>query len=1067
MLNRLIVWSIRNRLLVLLATSFLIAGGIWAVRTTPVDAIPDLSDVQVIIQTEWPEQAPQIIEDQVTYPLTTALLAVPGAMTVRGISGFGISYVYVLFADGTDPYWARSRVLEYLSQVREQLPSGVTPQLGPDATGVGWVYQYTLESDRHDLAELRTLQDFFVRFQLQSVPGVSEVATVGGYVQQYQVELNPQRLYGYGLSMQQVTSALRMANSDAGARVLELSGREYMVRGLGYLKSVEDIENVVLATGMGGTPVRVQDVGRVQLGPDIRRGVADKNGTGDVVTGIVVMRHGENALAVIDAVKQRIEQIRPGLPEGVRIVDAYDRAPLIREAIRNLQLKLGEELLLVTLITALFLLHLRSSLVAAVTLPIAILMSFLVMRLIGVQANILSMGGIAIAIGAMIDAAVVMVENLHKHLEREPEPPSPARRWQIVAEASKEVGPALFFSLLVITVSFLPVFALEAQEGRLFKPLAFTKTFAMASAAILAVTLVPVAMGYFIRGRIRAERDNPVSRVLMRGYRPALAWALRHRALTAGVAVLTIIVTIIPLRLLGSEFMPPVEEGTILFMPMTLPGVSIQQAQQIMRRQNAIIAGFPEVESVVGKAGRASTATDPAPLDMFETVVNLKPLSEWRAGLTYDLLVSELDAATRMPGVTNLWTLPIKNRIDMLSTGMRTPVGVKVFGANPDELQRIGTRIEALLRDVPGTRSAVAERSASGYYLDVEVDRAAAARFGLNVMDVQDALMGALGGVVATQTIEGRERYDVLVRYPRDFRQSVTAVSDLRIPVMGGSTQIPLGQVAAIRLSQGPMVVKTENAFPVSAVYVDVEGRDIGGYVRDAQRVLAERLTLPSGYTVQWSGQYEAMERVREKLKLVLPVTLALIFLLLFLHFRSAAQTLIVMVTLPFALIGGIWLLWLLGYNTSVAVWVGLIALAGVAVETGVVMLVYLDGAFHRRALERGQALDGSDVYSAVMEGAVDRLRPKMMTVTSTIGGLLPLMWASGAGAATMQRIAAPMVGGLITSTALTLIVIPVVYAGWREWQIRRGTFPTVVQEGSTPVQEGTAPVQAAVSTRP
>ncbi|NLG63210.1 MAG: efflux RND transporter permease subunit, partial [Candidatus Cloacimonetes bacterium] len=883
--------------------------------------------------------------------------------------------------------WARSRVLEYLSQVREQLPADATPQLGPDATGVGWVYQYTLESDRHDLAELRTLQDFFVRYQLQSVDGVSEVATVGGYVQQYQVEVDPQRLHGYGLTVQEVTDAIRMANADVGARVLELSGREYMVRGLGYLKSVDDISNVVLTAGNDGTPVRVRDVGHVQLGPDIRRGVADKNGRGDVVTGIVIMRHGENALRVIDAVKERIAEIQSGLPEGVRVVTAYDRAPLIREAIHNLQFKLGEELLLVALITALFLLHLRSSLVAAVSLPIAILMSFIVMRLIGVQANIMSMGGIAIAIGAMIDAAVVMVENMHKHLEREPENITTARRWEIVAYASKEVGPALFFSLLVITVSFLPVFALESQEGRLFKPLAFTKTFAMASAALLAVTLVPVAMGYFIRGRIRHERDNPVSRGLIRVYRPVLEGALRHRWLTLGGAGVLLLLTAIPFTRLGSEFMPPVEEGTILFMPMTLPGVSIQQASAIMERQNAIIAALPEVASVVGKAGRATTATDPAPLDMFETVVNLKPEDEWRAGMTYDRLVDELDAATRMPGVTNLWTMPIKNRTDMLATGMRTPVGVKIFGPDLDELQRIGTEVERILRDVPGTRSAVAERGASGYYLDIEVDRAAAARYGLNVMDVQDAMMAAVGGSVATETVEGRERYSVLVRYPRDFRQSANAIAQTRVPVMGGAMQIPLGQLATLRMTQGPMVVKTENAFPVSAVYVDVEDRDIGSYVADAQGILAERLTLPAGYTITWSGQFEAMERVREKMQIVVPVTLALIFLLLFLHFRNATETLIVMGTLPFALVGGIWLLWLLGYNTSVAVWVGSIALAGVAAETGVVMLVYLDGAFHRRALERPDALTSADVYASVMEGAVDRLRPKMMTVTSTIVG--------------------------------------------------------------------------------
>ncbi len=1058
MLNRIIEWSVHNRFLVLLATSFLIGAGVWAVRTTPVDAIPDLSDVQVIIQTEWAEQAPQIVEDQVTYPLTTAMLAVPGATTVRGISGFGISFVYVLFAEGTDPYWARSRVLEYLSQVRDQLPAGVTPQLGPDATGVGWIYQYTLESDRHDLAELRSLQDFFIRFQLQSVPGVAEVATVGGFVKQYQVDVDPQRLQAYGIPIQRVTEALRMANADVGARVLEMGGREYMVRGLGYLRSIADIEDVVLTAGPAGTPVRIRDIGRVQLGPDIRRGVADKDGRGDVVTGIVVMRHGENALSVINAVKRRITEIERGLPEGVRIVDAYDRAPLIREAISNLTRKIGEELLLVALIAVVFLLHLRSALVAAVTLPIAILMAFIIMRLIGVPANIMSMGGIAIAIGAMIDAAVVMIDNLHKHLEREGGEVSNRRRWELVIESTKEVGPALFFSLLVITVSFLPVFALEAQEGRLFKPLAWTKTLAMASAAVLALTLVPVAMGYFVRGRIRGETQNPVSRALIRGYRPTLAGALRHRGATLGIATLLLALTVIPFTRLGSEFMPPVEEGTILFMPMTLPGVSIQQAAEIMRRQNALLARFPEVESVIGKAGRATTATDPAPLDMYETVVNLKPEREWRPGMSYDRLVSEMDRATRMPGVMNIWTMPIKNRIDMLATGMRTPVGVKIFGPDLEEIQRIGTEVEGLLRQVRGTRSAIAERGASGFYVDVEVDRAAAARYGLNVMDVQAALMTAIGGTVATQTVEGRERYSVLVRYPRELRQSAAAIAQVRVPVMGGTTQLPLGQLATLRAAQGPMVVKTENAFPVSAVYVDVEGRDLGGYVAEASEFLSQHLQLPAGYTLQWSGQFEAMQRVRQRMQVVVPVTLMLIFLLLFLHFRNATETLLVMSTLPFALVGGIWLLWLLGYNTSVAVWIGFIALAGVAAETGVVMLVYLDGAYHRRALERGDALDAGDVHASVMEGAVERVRPKMMTVVSTIGGLLPLMWASGAGSATMQRIAAPMIGGLVTSSVLTLIVIPVIYAIWREWQLRRGRFPIVISE------EGAGPLLRAVS---
>jgi copper/silver efflux system protein len=1049
MLNRIIEWSVQNRFLVLLATAFLVAAGVWAVRTTPVDAIPDLSDVQVIVQTEWAEQAPQIMEDQVTYPLTTAMLAVPGATTVRGISGFGISYVYVLFADGTDPYWARSRVLEYLSQVRDELPAGVTPQLGPDATGVGWVYQYTLESDRHDLAELRSLQDFFVRYQLQSVPGVAEVATVGGHVKQYQVDVDPQRLQAFGIPVQRVNEAIRMANADAGARVLELSGREYMVRGLGYLRSVEDIENVVLSASPTGTPVRVADVARVQLGPDIRRGVADKDGRGDVVTGIVVMRHGENALRVIDGVRTRIAEIERGLPEGVRVVDAYDRAPLIRAAISNLGLTILQVLLITALISAVFLLHLRSSLVVILTLPVAVLGAFLVMRLLGVQANIMSLAGIAIAIGAMVDAGVVLIDNFHKHLEREEGEPTSERRWQLVTESAKEVGPAIFFSLLVVTVSFLPVFALEAQEGRLFTPLAWTKTLAMASAAVLAITLIPVTLGYFVRGRVRAERDNPVSRALIAGYRPVLGAALRHRWWVVGGAAVLLVLTLIPLQRLGSEFMPPVEEGTILFMPMTLPGVSIQQAAEIMQRQNRVIADFPEVASVIGKAGRANTSTDPAPLDMFETVINLKPEREWRPGLTYDALVSELDRAVRMPGVMNIWTMPIQNRIDMLSTGMRTPVGVKVFGPDLEELQRIGTEVEGLLRHVPGTRSAVAERGASGFYLDVEVDRQAAARYGLNVMDVQEALMAAVGGTVATQTVEGRERYGVLVRYPRDLRHSIQRIAEVRIPVMGGMTQIPLGQLAQIRAAQGPMVVKTEDAFPVSAVYVDVEGRDVGGYVRDAQEVLAERLVLPAGYTLQWSGQFEAMERVRERMTLIVPATVALVFLLLFLHFRNAAQTLIVMSTLPFALVGGIWLLWALGFNTSVAVWVGFIALAGLAVEMGVVMLIYLDQAFHRYVLERGDEAGTGDLIAAALEGATSRVRPVLMTVVSDIAALLPLLWATGVGAATMRRIAAPVVGGLFTAMVLALIVVPVVYTLWREWQLRRGLFPRVVPEGS------------------
>jgi copper/silver efflux system protein len=1039
MLERIIRSSVANRGIVLILAVFLVAGGIWAIRTTPVDAIPDLSDVQVIVQTDWAEQAPQIVEDQVTYPLTTTLLGVPRATTVRGISTFGVSYVYVLFEEGTDPYWARSRVLEQLSQLGDELPQGVTPRLGPDATGVGWVYQYTLESDRHDLAELRSLQDFFVRYQLQGVPGVAEVASVGGYVRQYQVDVDPDRLRSHGLTLAGVTRAIREANADMGARVVEQGGREYMVRGLGYLESVEEIEEVVLAS-RNGTPIRVVDVARVQLGPDLRRGVADKNGTGDVVTGIVVMRHGADALEVIDGVKDRIEALSAGLPDGVSIVPAYDRSELIREAQGNLTRTLIQVLLLTALIASLFLLHLRSALVVVVTLPVAVLASFLVMRILGVQSNLMSLAGIAIAIGAMVDAAVVLIDNMHKHLEREGDSISAHRRWEIVSASASEVGPAIFFSLLVITVSFLPVFGLEAQEGRLFHPLAFTKTFAMAAAALLAVTLIPVTLGFFIRGKIRTEKENPVSRLLLRGYRPVLGLALRFRWVTLAVAGVLLALTLIPVTRLGSEFMPPVEEGTALFMPMTLPGVSIEQAAEIMRYQNAILARIPEVESVIGKAGRADTPTDPAPLEMFETLVNLRPTSEWRRGVDYDSLVAEMDAAVRMPGVMNVWTMPIQNRIEMLATGMRSPVGVQIFGDDLSELERLGEEIEGLLYQVEGTRSAVAERGASGSYLDVVVDRREAARYGLNVQEVQRAMMTAVGGEVATRTVEGRERYAVQVRYPRELRQSAERIADVLVDTPAGSP-IPLGQLARIAPAEGPMVVNTENAFPVSRVFIDVEGRDLGGYVAEADDLLRERVQLPAGYRMEWAGQFQAMERVRERLTLLVPFTLGLIFLLLFLHFRSGARALMVMATLPFALVGGFWLLWLLDFNTSVAVWVGFIALAGVAAELGVVMLLYLDQAFERRRSEAGEVgLTPDLVREAALEGATTRLRPVMMTVVSDIGGLMPLMWAAGVGAATMQRVAAPMVGGLLTAMVLTLIVLPVVYSIWREFELRRAS---------------------------
>jgi copper/silver efflux system protein len=1040
MLERIIAASVRNRGLVLILAAFLVGGGIWALRTTPVDAIPDLSDVQVIVQTDWAEQAPQIVEDQVTYPLTTTLLGVPRTTTVRGISAFGVSYVYVLFEEGTDPYWARSRVLEQLSRLGTGLPPGVVPRLGPDATGVGWVFQYTLESESHDLAELRSLQDFFVRYQLQGVPGVAEVATVGGYVRQYQVDVDPDRLRALGIPLNRVTAAIREANADMGARVVEQGGREYMVRGLGYLSSVEEIEEIPLAA-RNGTPIRVGDVARVQLGPDLRRGVADKDGRGDVVTGIVVMRHGADALEVIDGVKSRITEIEVGLPEGVSMVTAYDRSELIREAQSNLTRTLIQVLLLTALIASLFLLHLRSALVVVVTLPIAVLFAFLVMRLLGIQSNLMSLAGIAIAIGAMVDAAVVLIDNMHKHLEREEGPITSARRWEIVTASATEVGPAIFFSLLVITVAFLPVFGLEAQEGRLFRPLAFTKTFAMAGAALLAVTLVPVTLGLFVRGRVRSEGENPVSRALLRGYRPVLSLALRFRWLTLGGAALILGLTLIPLQRLGSEFMPRVEEGTILFMPMTLPGVSIQQAAAIMMVQDSVLASFLEVESVIGKAGRADTPTDPAPLEMFETLVNLKPTSEWRSGVDYDSLVAEMDAAVRIPGVMNVWTMPIQNRIEMLATGMRSPVGVQIFGDDLSEIERIGEEIEGLLRGVPGTRGAVAERGASGSYLDVVVDRREAARFGLNVAEVQRAMMTAVGGEVATRTVEGRERYAVQVRYPRELRQSPERIGDVLVPLPGGG-EIPLGQIARIERAEGPMVVNTEDAFPVSRVFIDVEGRDLGSYVADADRLIREHITLPPGYRTQWAGQFQAMERVGERLRLLVPLTLGLIFLLLYMHFRSGVRAAMVMVTLPFALVGGVWLLWLLDFNTSVAVWVGFIALAGVAAELGVVMFLYLDQAFELKRDQAGdEGLTPELVREAALEGATTRVRPVLMTVVSDIGGLMPLMWATGVGAATMQRVAAPMVGGLLTAMVLTLVVLPVIYSIWREVELRRGTI--------------------------
>ena len=1033
MIGRVIAWSLKNRFLVLLATVAVIGAGVWAMRSTPLDAIPDLSDVQVIVQTTFAEQAPQIVEDQVTYPIATEMLKVPGSRVVRGYSFFGQSLVYVIFDDGTDLYWARSRVLEYLNGLRGRLPSGTEPTLGPDATGVGWVFEYVLQSDSLNLAQLRTLQDWYVRYRLTAVPGVSEVASLGGYVKQYQVEVNPERLRAYHIPVTQVAAAIGQHNADIGARVLEMGGREYMIRGLGYLGGVSDIADVAVGATPDGTPIRVSDVATVQVGPAPRRGAADFNGRGEAVAGIVIMRFHADALKTIEAVKARIREIQAGLPHGVRIVPVYDRSDLIHRAIATLKDKLVEESVIVAAVAVLFLLHASSALVAIITLPLGILISFIVMRLIGVSANIMSLGGIAIAIGAMVDGAIVMIENMHKHIERAD---GKVSQWEVVLASAKQVGPPLFFSLLIITFSFLPVFTLEQQEGRLFKPLAFTKTFAMAGSALLSITLVPVLMGYLIRGKIRPERANPINRALQWVYRPAIDFALRKPWTVIAGAVVALAVTVVPWSRLGSEFMPQLHEGSLLFMPTTVPGVSIAQAREIMRYQDSVLASFPEVATVLGKAGRAGTATDPAPLDMFEVTVTLKPESEWRRGMTYERLLAEVDRATRLPGVTNAWTMPIKGRIDMLATGVRTPVGVKIFGPNLDTLQMLGERVERVVQQVPGTRSAFAERNVSGYYVDIAINRAQAARYGLNVGDIHDAIMATVGGVDAATTVEGRERYLVNVRYPRELRDNVAKLEAVVLPAMNGA-QIPLGQVATVRVIQGPMAVKTEGAFPVTTVYVDNGSRDVGGYVRDAQRAVAAAVPMPTGYTLTWSGQYEAMQRVGQKLRLVVPVTLGIILLLLYLNFGNVTESLIVMLALPFALVGGVWFLWLLSYNTSVAVWVGFIALAGVAAETGVVMLIYLDEAFHRRSLD-GQMRSAAEVAAAVREGALDRLRPKMMTVTAIIAGLAPILWSTGTGADVMKRIAAPMVGGMVTSTVLTLLVIPSIYLVWRRWELRR-----------------------------
>ena len=1037
MIARIIAWSARNLVLVFFAAGLVAAAGVYAVRTLPLDAIPDLSDVQVIVFTDYPGQAPQVVEDQVTYPLTTAMLTVPRSKVVRGFSFFGVSFVYVIFEDGVDPYWARSRVLEYLNAAASRLPEGVAPALGPDATGVGWVYQYAVVAKELSLAELRSLQDWVVRFAVSKAEGVSEVASVGGFVKQYSIIVDPARMRAQGVTLAEIGEAVRQSNMDTGGRTVEISEFEFMVRGRGYLKSIADIESITLKT-VGGVPLRLGDVARVEIVPDERRGIAELNGEGEVASGIVLQRVGSNALTVIDNAKAQLADIEKSLPGGAEIIPVYDRSELIGAAIETLKITLIEESVIVALVTIVFLLHVRSALVAIIMLPVGILMAFAAMKLLGLGSNIMSLGGIAIAIGAMIDAAIVMIENAHKHLERAP-PEKP--RVEVLIEAASEVGPALFFSLLIITVSFLPIFTLESQEGRLFGPLAFTKTFAMAAAALLSVTLVPALMVVFVRGRIVPEHRNPLNRLLITLYRPIIIGVLKAKTFTILLAILALAATVWPARQLGSEFMPALDEGTLMYMPTTLPGLSVTKAAELMQMQDRIIKSFPEVESVFGKAGRAQTATDPAPTEMFETIINLKPKEEWRDGVTSDSLKAEMDAALQFPGVSNAWTMPIRARIDMLSTGIRTPVGVKVYGSDLNEMEQVARQVEAVLRYVPGTSSAYAERVIGGYFLDIVPDRTALGRYGLSVGDVQDVISMALGAEVITSTVEGRERYGVAIRYPRALRSDPQVIArEVQVALPGGGS-VPLGEVAKIELTRGATSIRTENGQLAVYIFVDIAGRDLGGYVSDAQAAVADGVTLPPGYSLGWSGQFEYLERAEARLKVVVPLTIALIFLLLYLNFRRLTETLIVMLSLPFALVGGIWLMWWLGFNLSVAVAVGFIALAGVAAETGVIMLIYLDHALadaKARSVSENRKFSRGDLHAAIMHGAVERVRPKMMTVVAITAGLLPILWSTGAGSEVMQRIAVPMIGGMLSSTVLTLVVIPAVYGLVKGWSLPR-----------------------------
>ncbi|MDH4047897.1 MAG: efflux RND transporter permease subunit [Gammaproteobacteria bacterium] len=1035
MIAALIRWSIRNRILVLLATGFLVASGLYAIRQTPVDALPDLSDVQVIIKTSFPGQAPQVVEDQVTYPLTTAMLSVPKAVNVRGYSFFGDSYVYIIFEDGTDLYWARSRVLEYLSQVTGQLPDNAKPALGPDATGVGWIYEYALvdRSGRHDLSQLRSIQDWFLKYELQTVPGVAEVATIGGMVRQYQVVVDPDKLRAFGITLARVRMAIQSGNQEAGGSVVEMGEAEYMVRATGYLQNIGDLSEIPLGVDANGTPIVLADIAEIRIGPQMRRGIAELDGEGEVVGAVIVLRWGGNASKTIDTVKGRLVELRKSLPDGVEIVTTYDRSDLIERAVETLNRKLLEEFLVVALVCAVFLFHFRSSLVVILSLPVGILVAFLVMHLQGINANIMSLGGIAIAIGAMVDAAIVMIENVHKHIEKEPL--NDDNRWRIIGDSASEVGPPLFFSLLIITLSFLPVFTLEAQEGRMFAPLAYTKTYAMAAAAGLSVTLVPVLMGYFIRGQVTPEIKNPINRLLIATYRPVIHAVIHSPKTTLLLAAVVLLIGIWPVSKLGSEFMPPLDEGDLMFMPTTYPGISVDKAREILQQTNRLIRTLPEVKSVFGKIGRADTATDPAPLTMIETVIQFKPREQWRPGKTSDDLRAELDGLVRLPGLTNAWVMPIKTRIDMLATGIKTPVGIKVAGPDLKVVETIGKELERVLTKVQGTASVYSERVAGGRYITVDIDRQRASRFGLNINDVQDIVRTAVGGMNVTQTIEGLERYPVNLRYPQRVRDSVEQLKLLPIVTPQGA-RIALADVAKVYVVDGPPMIKSENARLNGWTYVDIVDRDLGSFVAEAQRTVAASLELPAGYSLSWSGQYEYMVRAKERLALVGPVTLAIIVLLLYLSFRRFAEVAIIMGTLPMALIGGIWLLYLLEYDLSVAVGVGFIALAGVAVEIGVIMLVYLNQAIDRHIASsdsEGRALTMRDVEQAVIDGAVLRVRPIMMTVAAIVAGLLPIMLGGGTGSEVMRRIAAPMVGGMLSATVLTLVVIPALFLVWRE----------------------------------